>query len=428
MPTRPTSLQAVRVLATVALLALVPSLPTAADWPQWRGPSRDGQAPGFAAPGRWPAELSLEWRIAVGPGHSGPLVADDRIYLFVRSEPGEAVEARRLADGSLVWRQEYPTSYQVTPEARWHHRGPFSTPLLHDGILYTFGIAEVLSAWRAQDGELLWRRDFGDEFSTPWAYYGTSLSPILAAGRVVVHAGGPGNGALVGLEPSTGMEIWRWAGDGPPYGSAIVTEIGGATQLVSFSQQHLLGVDPVDGTLLWKLPYEVGYDNTVQTPLIAAGLVVMAAWDIPVRGYRVSRTAEGWHAEAVWENREGAVGYTSPVLVDGSVWGFSHRDGGRLYRLDPAGGEITWQGEPRAGEHATLVAAGNDLLVFAEDGHLAVLDAAAEVPSTLARYRLSETAIWAHPALAGSRILVKGQAELSLWRLPSLPARPTAAR
>jgi len=177
-----------------------------------------------------------------------------------------------------------------------------------------------------------------------------------------------------------------------------------------------VALDPADGTLLWKIPYEVGYDNTVQRPLVAGGLLVMSAWDIPVRGYRVKESGDRWSVQATWENREGSVGYTSPVLIGTSLWGFSHRDGGRLYRLDPASGEITWQGEPRAGEHATLVAAGDRLLVFEQNGHLAVLAAASEEPSRIARYRVSDTEVWAHPALTGPYLLVKGQGTLALWR------------
>ncbi len=409
------------VLVALAAGAAHPQGEDAA-WPQWRGPDRDGQAPGFEAPVRWPARLEKLWRVEVGHGHSGPVVAGDRIYLFVRDERGESAEARRLGDGSLLWRRSYPTAYRVTSEARWHGRGPFSTPLVADGVLYTYGIAEVLSAWRASDGELLWRRDFGQEFETPWTYYGTSLSPILTAGKVIVHAGGPGAGALVALDATTGDERWRLGGEGPPYGSAIVTELDGVRQLVSLTQNRLIGVDPETGGLLWSRPFKVGYDNTVQTPLVAAGLLVMAAWETPARGFRVRRGEVGWTAAVEWETPQSAIAYTSPVSIGGRVWGFSHHDSGRLYRLDPESGRIDWRGAPRRGEHASLVAAGERLLVFTDDGRLEVFDTTAAEPASLAAYEVTSSAQWAHPALFGRHILVKGQGELVLWRLPGADA------
>lgn len=409
-------------LAFLAILSI--AIPTTAEegagtsWPQWRGPDRDGQASAFEAPDSWPSQLRKVWRLEVGPGHSGPVVADGRIYLHVRGESGEAVEARSLSDGSVLWRQSYPTAYPVKAEARWHGSGPFSTPLLAEGMLFTFGIAEVLTAWRAADGEVLWRHDFGEEFEKPWTYYGTSLSPILADGKVVVHAGGPGKGALVAMDAATGRERWRLEGEGPPYGSAIVTRIDGVRQLVSLTQDRLIGVDLATGKLLWSHPFDVDWDNTVQTPIVADGRIVLAAWETPARGFEVRRDSDGWRVAVAWEAPQSAIAYTSPVLIGDRVWGFSHNDSGRLYRLDPADGRIDWRGSPRQGDHASLVAAGKRLLVFDSSGHLQVIEATAPEPTVLAEYEVTSSAQWAHPAVFGRHLLVKGQGELTLWEVP----------
>lgn len=406
------------VLLSITLLGAAVAAEESGGWPQWRGPARDGQAVGFESPARWPEKLARKWRIEVGQGHSGPLVAGDRLFLFVRTEQGEAIESRRVADGSLIWHQAYPTSYPVTPEGRWHGRGPFSTPALVDGVLYTFGIAEVLSAWKAEDGELLWRRDFGREYDTPWAYYGTSLSPIVTAGAVVVHAGGPGKGALVALDAGTGKERWRLEGEGPPYGSAIEAEIGGVRQIVSFTQNRLIGVASASGELLWSVPFKVAWDNTVQTPVVVEDTVVMAAWETPARGFRIEHGSDGFQVEVGWQAPESAIAYTSPVVIGGRVLGFGSGDGGRLYRLDPRTGSIDWRGRPRRGDHASLVAVGTHLLVFTEAGQLEVYQAAGAEPELVASYQVTTSDQWAHPAVFGRSILVKGQGELVLWELP----------
>ena len=409
---------------TLALLGLLSTAaaPVAGDersaLPQWRGPARDGHARAFEAPDVWPEKLEPVWRIEIGPGHSGPVVDGERVYLHVRTADGEAVEARRLAEGALVWRQGYRTGYPVKSEAAWHGAGPFSTPLLADGVLYTFGIAEVLTAWRASDGETLWRRDFGEEFEEPWTYYGTSLSPLLSGGSVVVYAGGPGDGALVALDAASGEERWRLDGEGPPYGSPVVLDVDGTSQIVTFTQNRLIGVDPASGRLLWAEPFEVAWDNTVQTPVLAAGRLVMAAWETPARGFEIARRGDGWSVAARWEAPRTANAYSSPVVIGDRLWGYSHRDSGHLYRLDPATGEVDWRGPGRQGEHASLVAAAGRLLVFTEAGRLRVLDATAAEPSVLADYVVTTSAQWAHPALAGDLVLVRGQEELLAWRAP----------
>ena len=432
-PTRPIILVALTALALPQLSCSQPpavedvaarsaAAPTAAqssDWSQWRGNDRDGHAGSFVPPATWPDTLSAAWTVEIEPGHSGPIVAEETIFLHLRTSSGEAVEARKLSDGSVLWRSEYPTAYTVHPEAEWHDRGPFSTPLYAGGVLYTMGVAEVLSAWEAESGELLWRTDFGEEFETPFAYYGTSNSPILASGHLVVHVGGPGDGALVGLDPSTGFEAWRWAGDGPAYGSAIETELDGVNQLVTFSQKQLIAVAPESGELLWELPYEVPWDNTVQTPLVVDDKVILAAWDTPARSYRPTRREEGWQVPVVWTNPDASVAYASSVLIDGSVWGFAQKAKGRLCQLDASTGETLWQGPGRQGEHATLVAAGSWLLVFLESGQLQIIDTTTEPPAPVAEYTVGESAVWAHPAVFGNSLLVKDQESLTLWRLPN---------
>jgi outer membrane protein assembly factor BamB len=387
-------------------------------WPQWRGPYRDGQAEGFEVLEHWPEALELVWQVEVEPGHSGPVVDCDRVYLHTRSDTGEAVEARSLVDGSAIWRQHYSTSYSVHPEADWHGRGPFSTPLIENGVLYTFGISEVLSAWAAEDGELLWQIDFGEEFDTPWAHYGTSLSPIMVSGKLIVHVGGPDDGALVALEASTGKELWRIGLEGPPYGSAVVVEIDGVQQLVSFTQNRLIGVDVVEGRLLWAIPYSVQWDNTMQTPVVVDGVIIVAAWQTPVRGYRVERDGDAWKIAIAWENPRGASAFSSPVVIESQLWGLSQRDSGRLYRLNPATGQITWQGPPRLGDHASLVAAGGYMMFFSDSGQLTVWDATADVPEALAQFQISEDAMWAHPAVFSGQLLTRGLTDISLWRIP----------
>src|SRR5215468_2367547 len=111
----------------VTLVLFLAAGASAADWPQWRGPARDGLVPGLPARAEWPASLKQAWRVPVGLGHSSPLVAGDRVFVFAREGAEEAVQAVGLATGQRAWRQAYKAPYTVNPAASSHGPGPKAT-------------------------------------------------------------------------------------------------------------------------------------------------------------------------------------------------------------------------------------------------------------------------------------------------------------
>ena len=187
-------------LAVLAGLALCAALALAQDWPQWRGPARTGAAVDFKAPAAWPDRPKQIWKVQAGAGHASPIVASGRVFLFSRMGEQEAVSARDLGTGKEIWRAAYDAPYQMNPAATSHGKGPKSTPAHDRGRLFTFGISGILSAWQAQDGRLLWRRDFKKEFPSTAPDFGVAMSPIVVGDLVIVHAGGIGNGAVLALD------------------------------------------------------------------------------------------------------------------------------------------------------------------------------------------------------------------------------------
>ena len=166
-------------LARLLGVVLCAALASAQDWPQWRGPARTGAAVGFTPPAAWPDRPKQIWKVQAGIGHASPIVAAGRVFLFSRTGEQEAVSARDLATGKEIWRAAYDAPYQMNPAATTHGKGPKSTPAHDRGRLFTFGIGGILSAWQAQDGRLLWRRDFKKEFPTTSPDFGVAMSPIV---------------------------------------------------------------------------------------------------------------------------------------------------------------------------------------------------------------------------------------------------------
>jgi outer membrane protein assembly factor BamB len=398
-------------------LLVLPATALAQDFTQWRGPARDGRASGFQAPAAWPAELSTAWKVAVGSGHSSPVVSAGRVFVLAREGEEEVVRGIEIDSAKQLWRDAYPAPYEVNPAARGHGKGPKSTPALADGKLVTFGISGILSCYDTAKGERLWQRSFQKEFAKTSPLYGTAASPLVHRGFAIVPIGGHDGGALAAFDLSTGRDRWRWKDDGPGYGSPVLVEVAGQEQVVVQMQENLVAVDPADGKLLWKLPYKTEYHQNSITAVASGDLLIHGGYQMPLSALRVAKEANGWSAREVWQSREGRVFLSTPVLDGERLYGFSDRDKGRLYSLEARDGKTVWQGPPRSGDNAALVLAGGYLLALTTDGILRIIEIGTARYDVVREYQVSDSPIWAHPALAEGRILVKDENALTCLRI-----------
>ena len=409
-------------IPVACLLASLPGIATGDDWPQWRGPQRTGAATLFEPPGDWPGQLTLRWKTEVGQADSAPVIAGGKAIVFSRvggrEDASESLSAFDLESGELMWRQSYEAPYKPISIVGEHASGPFSTPLVKDGRIFTFGIAGVLTAWSLQDGNMLWQRSFEGQFKWARPFYGASQSPLFADGKLIQHVGGPGDGALMAFDPATGADVWRFDTAGPAYGSGIVAELGGRRQVVTFTQRTLVGVALDSGEPLWEEPYQVTLDVTNLTPTLIDGKVVISAADTPIRAYEPTRSPSGeWSVRIAWENRDVWMDYSSPVVIDGRLFGFASQKKGQLVELSPSTGELLWSGEPRSGEVGWLLVAADVLLLVTDSGDLSVFRPDERGATRIAGYEVADSTVWAHPALVQQGLLVKDKAHLALWSI-----------
>ena len=236
-----------RVVAVVTALLLSSAAParvSGQDWPQWRGPTRDGVVPPAATPAAWPTSFEPSWTLEIGEGYASPIVANGHAFTISRQDPREVVTAVDLGDGSVIWRQSYEAAFEKNPYAVTMAKGPNATPLFADGRLFTVGVSGIVAAWSADDGTALWRHDFSDIFDSSVLFCGTAASPVLANGLVILQVGSDVHGSrVVALDPVDGEIRWTWEGPGPGYASPALIEIGGTAA-------HL-GGSPTPG--LWML-------------------------------------------------------------------------------------------------------------------------------------------------------------------------------
>jgi outer membrane protein assembly factor BamB len=271
--------------ASIAIVLFLSVPASAADWPQRRGPNRDGVVHGVAVPAKWPKTLKEEWKVDVGQCVSSPVVVGRSVYLLTRKmskgpDPtvggdfilngDETVLCLDLASGNEKWHSNYSAPFRLGGPAHGYE-GPRSTPAVADGRIFSFGIGGILSCLNAKTGELHWRKDFVKEYSATAPGWGTAASPLVDRGLCIVHVGGPDKGALTAFDAATGDVKWSCDGDGPAYASPILVDLAGERQVVTLTINNFVGVSATTGKLLWKVPCHEIHSEHCLTPVQLPG-------------------------------------------------------------------------------------------------------------------------------------------------------------
>jgi len=405
----------IRCWLVVLAGALVPASALAAqDWPQWRGPSRDGVVSSSSTPAVWPTSLRRVWRVEVGEGYSSPIISDGRVYVHARRDPDEIVLAIDLASGKVIWRQSYPAPFTENSYAVEMAKGPHSTPLAAGGRLFTLGASGVLSAWDAANGALLWRHDYSASVDTSKLFCGTAMSPLLEAGALIVHVGSDVHGGrLLALDPATGVERWTWQGAGPGYASPIVIGAAGARHLVTVTATAIIGIDPSSGTLLWSTPFEDEWHENIVTPVWTGTHLVISNTRLGTHAYTLTRATGTWNVARAWTNTDVTMYMSTPVIADGILFAHSNKRKGQFVALDARAGTVRWATTGREGEHASVLLTPAHVLYLTNEAELVVAARSAAAFTEQHRYEVADSHTFAAPVLLADGLLVRDASGLS---------------
>jgi outer membrane protein assembly factor BamB len=384
----------------------------AQDWPQWRGPNRDG-ATTFSVPGSWPDRLEPQWQVEVGSGHATPVLVGDAVYMFTRVEEDEVMTALDARTGERRWQTSYPAPFELFVNTSAHGPGPKSTPTYADGRLFTLGMSSIVTAFDAETGRQLWQHPATEARPR----YHTALSPVVDGDLVIVHVGGPEAAVLKALDVASGEVRWSWEDDSPAYGSPIVVDLGGTRQVVMFTHRYLLGMAVASGELLWSRPFTTPRDTTAQTPILYRDMLVHSGRESGVTAFRLVPQAGKWDTEDVWHTSDVALHMTNGVAVDGVFYGLSHLNSGQYFGLDLDTGDVLWTSEPRQAENAAMVRSGDTIFSLEDDAEMVVFGASRSGFEPVRRYEVAMSSTWAQPAIAGDRFYVKDVSTLALWTL-----------
>jgi outer membrane protein assembly factor BamB len=402
-----------KLTVCVACLATLSLTAGAQDWPQWRGPHRDGVAHEVELPVSWPKALQLKWTTEVGTGYSSPVVVGDSAYVHTRTGDDEVAARVDLATGKIVWRAKYAAPFEKNKYATGMAKGPHSTPTIAEGRMYTFGVTSILSCFDTRNGTLLWRKDFSKQTDSSNLFTGTAMSPLVDSGRVIVHKGDDRGGSLVAFSAATGEEKWTLPGDGPGYASPVASSLNGPRHFVTLSDRSIVGVAIASGQVLWRLPFKDEWNENIVTPVVYRDTLIFSGVRKPTNAYR-------WFAGKpllAWANTEVSMYMSSPVIVRDYLYGLSAKKKGQYFCLDARTGKTMWLTNGREANQASFVAVNDALLILTDAGDLIVARALPKGFEQVARYQVAESATYAQPVVLNHRILVKDENSLRLWQV-----------
>jgi outer membrane protein assembly factor BamB len=405
------SISVLRIVAA-GLALLATGRLVAADWPQWRGPQRNGVSAETSLLEEWPQQgPRLVWRVGkIGSGYSTPAVVGQQIYLLANQGlDNELVQARAVADGEEIWSTRI--GKVGNPDQQPNYPAARSTPTVDGRFLYVLGSNGDLVCLETGAGKVRWRknlrRDFGGQ-PGKWAY---AESPLID-GDVLVCTPGGNTATLVALKKSTGATVWKCAipaGGEAAYASAIVVQSDGIRQYVQILQKGLVGVEAKTGKLLWRYGRTAqGSPAVIPTP-VAEQVSIYSAGARSGGGLVRLKVQQGAvDAEELYFSPKLPTGVGGTVEVGNFLYGTTSQ---ALLCAEFATGKVRWA------EHAlgaaSLCYADGRLYLHGENGDLALVEATPQAYREKGRFTppdqpdRGQSKAWAYPVVANGRLYIR---------------------
>ena len=395
------------VLPAAGALALslggVASTQAPTDWPQWRGPNRDGRSAETGLLKQWPENgPPLKWKAAgAGDGYSSMSTSGPRLYTMGARGGTEYIMAFDRATGKKVW--------EVGNGARFSNDrgdGPRGTPTIDGSRLFALGGSGDLTCLEAETGTRVWSVNVLKEFGGANPRWGLSESPLVTGDRVIVNAGGP-NASVVAFNKQNGQVLWKSESDGAAYSSAVLQQVGPIPQVVVFTSRRAVGLDSRDGRLLWEYSRVANRVANIATPVVKDNFVFLssdygtgaALLKLEPQGNDVTAT-EVYFTQAMRNH------HSSSVLLGEHLYGFSSAI---LTALQFDTGDVAWR--DRSVGKGSIAAAEGHLYLYSENGVVGLAEASPEGYQEKGRFSIEQSSLptWAHPIVSSKTLYLRDQ-------------------
>jgi outer membrane protein assembly factor BamB len=375
--------------AAVLVGAGLVSVTIGADWPQFRGPNRDGisQEKGWVKTG---TVARIVWEGQVGAGYSAVAIKGGRLYTMGNRGGMDVVACLDAVTGTGIWEYAYPCQAGSYP-------GPRCTPTVEGDSVYAISREGVLLCLDAGKGTVLWQCALAKEVGLKVPGWGLSGSPLVVGNLVIVNAGARG----LAVDKATGMVKWSSGGGGSGYASPVLFKQGRVSAVLVFAAKGIEAVESATGKELWSHPWKTGYDVNAADPLVIGDKVLISSgYDKGAALLSVAGTA----CKVEWENKNLASHFSSPILWGSSVYGNSGNvgRGAELRCIDPATGAVRWSRKEIG--FGSLILADGKLIVLNEKGVLSVAEASPEGYSELWSQKVLDGTCWTMPTLCNGLI------------------------
>ncbi len=395
------------------------------------GPSRNGIYAETKLLKKWgPSGPKLVWEMETGNGYSSPAIAGDRLIYFHRIGDADVVDCLDPETGNRIWSFWYPTTYA---DRYQFGNGPRSTPVIHQGRVFTHGADGMLHCLDLKTGDVVWKRQTSKEFAVPQDFFGLVSTPLIEGHLLIVNVGAPGGPCVVAFDTRNGTTVWK-AGDqwGPSSASPMSATINGARRLFVFAGGDsdpptggLLSIDPVNGTIVGRFPFR----SKTYTSVNAATPVVVGSDVFVTSGYHTGGAMVRWSSNGqpsvVWHNRHLGAHFATPIYKNGFLYGFdgANRAQTALVCLEWSTGKELWREQPEWQKTITqqgkssqrpfyllpgaMIHADGDFLTLTETGDLLWLDLSRKGYRQISRTELfiaKET--WTPPVLSRGMLYV----------------------
>jgi len=415
-----------RPLVALTLFALATVQIPAADWPQWRGPMRTGHVPdGVAVPGKLPEDPRVVWRMNVGEGLASPIVAGGKVFYFDNPGSKETLHAIDLATAKEIWRQEIDDPFRDMQGPS----GPRCTPVVDGDHVYALSCQGELQCLSVTDGKLIWRTNFTNDLGAVFigekgnaqgaARHGNNGSPLIVGDFLYACVGGTNGAGVVCFEKRTGRVIWKSQNDQAAFAAPVIAAPAGVRQLVCFTCDGLIGLDPRDGKLFWRVPLKTAFARHVTTPVVYGDIVVVGSHQVGLIGVKISSAgAESFKAEQVWLSKESAMNFASPVAVGRYLYGLGPLK--NIICVDIETGKQLWSKDGIISTsadkaHAAFLVMRDKILILTDSGQLVLIAADPVECKEISRAQVCAMN-WCNPAYADGKLYlrdgIKGGGEL----------------
>jgi len=371
-----------------------------ADWPQWRGPDRNGITDEPVWPAVWPAGgPKVLWRAQVGQGFSSVSVAAGRAYTMGWADGKDSVWCFDAADGRVLWQNSYPC-------AKGSYPGPRCTPTADSGAVYTTSREGLVISFGAADAKVRWSQNLFKMVGGKAPSYGYACSPLIVSDRLILETGVP-DASIIALNKADGSLLWKSGTESCGYSSPVAYEVNGRPRVTALTGSALLGLDPQDGRIVWRYPRKSSSPNAVPSPVVFGSRMFLSS------GYgggsALLEVGEGG-IMVLWASGDFQNLYSTSVHWGGYLYGFDGDRGrsGVLKCLDALTGKVEWA-EKSLGK-GQLIVAGGKLLILSDEGELVVAEPSPAAFHPLARAKVLSGPCWTTPAVARGRVYVRSQA------------------